>query len=80
MDCPELYVEDNGLQRRDATDLLNKFIGKMTWKPNEIILDVGCGPGDVTFEILFNLLKNKITQLVRLKLFVTICLINFINI
>lgn len=75
MNCPELYVEDNGLQRRDATDILNKFIGKMIWEPNEIILDLGCGPGDVTFEILYSFLKNKIIQLVSFNQLS--CLLNY---
>lgn len=66
MNCPELYVEDNGMQRRDATDILKKFKEKMIWKPNEIISDVGCGPGDVTSEIVFSILKNKIVRLVSI--------------
>lgn len=64
MDCPKLYIQDNGLQRRSAEDALNRFIEKMIWKPNEIALDLGCGPGDVTSDILFNFLKNKINHLV----------------
>jgi len=36
----------------------------MVWKPNEKVLDIGCGPGDVTSDIIFKSLKNKIKQLV----------------
>lgn len=64
MNSPELYIRNNYLQRRDNKDTLNRFIDKMIWKPNEIVLDVGCGPGDVTSDILFNFLKDKINQLV----------------
>lgn len=72
MDCPELYVRDNGMQRSDTKDVLSKFIAKMIWKPNEIVLDIGCGPGDVTFDILFPFIKNKIKQLVSVKLLIII--------
>lgn len=64
MDCPELYVQNNDLQQRSAEDTLNRFIDKMTWKYNEIILDLGCGPGDVTINILLKCLKDKISQVV----------------
>jgi len=64
MHCPEQYIKDNGMQRRDAKDISNIYIGKMIWKSNEIVLDIGCGPGDVTSDILYPLLKNKIKQLV----------------
>ncbi|XP_025191913.1 juvenile hormone acid O-methyltransferase-like [Melanaphis sacchari] len=64
MHCPEQYVKDNGLQRKDAKDISNTYIKKMVWKSNEIVLDIGCGPGDVTSDILYPLLKNKINQLV----------------
>jgi len=72
MDCPEIYVRENGMQRRDANDITSKFIEKMIWKPDEVVLDIGCGPGDVTSDILYPFLKNKIKQLVSfilLKLF-----------
>ncbi|XP_025421230.1 juvenile hormone acid O-methyltransferase isoform X2 [Sipha flava] len=64
MYCPEKYIRGNGLQRRDAEDISNRFIEKMIWKPNEIVLDVGCGPGDVSSNILYPLLKNKIKRMV----------------
>jgi len=69
MHCPEQYIKENGLQRKDAKDISNTYIKKMVWKSNEIVLDVGCGPGDVTSDILYPLLKNKINQLVSLSYF-----------
>jgi len=66
MHCPEQYVKENGLQRKDAKDISSTYLRKMVWKSNEIVLDVGCGPGDVTSDILYPLLKNKINQLVSL--------------
>ncbi|KAF0720152.1 juvenile hormone acid O-methyltransferase-like [Aphis craccivora] len=64
MHFPEYYIKNDGMQRKNAEDTLNMYIKKMVWKSNEIILDVGCGPGDVTSDILYPLLKNKINQLV----------------
>lgn len=64
MDCPELYVKGNGMQRRDAKDISSTFIEKMIWTSDEIVLDIGCGPGDVTSDILYPLLKNKNIHLV----------------
>jgi len=69
MQWPEYYVKNNGMQRKNAEDNLNMYTKKMVWKSNEIVLDIGCGPGDVTSDILYPLLKNKINQLVSLRYF-----------
>ena len=66
MHCPERYIRNNGIQQRDARDILAAYIEKMVWKSDEIVLDIGCGPGDVTSDILNPFLKNKIKQLVCL--------------
>lgn len=65
MDCPELYIKENGMQRSSVKDVSSKYISKMTWKPNEIVIDIGCGPGDVTSDILYPIIKTKIKQLVN---------------
>lgn len=79
---PEQYIKDNDMQRRDTKDISNTYIKKMVWNSNEIVLDIGCGPGDVTSDILYPFLKNKIKQLVSFKLYQyflsVIC--NYINI
>jgi len=59
-----MYIGNNSLQRKSANDIISKYIEKMIWKPDEVVLDFGCGPGDVTSDILFVSLKNKIKQLV----------------
>lgn len=69
MDCPELYIKENGIQRKNAKDITLKYIEKMIWRPNEIVLDIGCGPGDVTSEIIYPFLENKIEKLVSFKSF-----------
>lgn len=67
MDCPELYIKENGIQRKNAKDITMKYMEKMIWRPNEIVLDIGCGPGDVTSEIIYPFLENKIEKLVSFK-------------
>lgn len=64
MYCPEKYTRGNGLQRRDAEEISNRLIEKMIWKTDEVVLDIGCGPGDVTSTTLYPLLKNKIKWMV----------------
>lgn len=63
MNFPELYVQENSLQRREAIDISN-ILKKMIWKPNEIVLDIGCGSGDVTFDVLYSILREKNGHLV----------------
>lgn len=69
MDCPELYIKENGIQRRNAKDITMKYLEKMIWRPNEIVLDIGCGPGDVTSDIIYPFLENKIVKLVSFEPF-----------
>ncbi|XP_025407411.1 juvenile hormone acid O-methyltransferase-like [Sipha flava] len=65
MDCPVMdYISNNYYQQKEANDVIRKFVEKMTWKTDEVVLDLGCGPGDVSSNILYPLIKNKIKQLV----------------
>ncbi|XP_026810740.1 juvenile hormone acid O-methyltransferase-like [Rhopalosiphum maidis] len=64
MIIPEQYIKNNSLQRKNAEDTCNTYIQRMVWKSNEIILDIGCGPGDVTSDILYPLLMKNINQLI----------------
>eukprot|EP00102_Acyrthosiphon_pisum_P021025 XP_016658235.1 PREDICTED: juvenile hormone acid O-methyltransferase-like [Acyrthosiphon pisum] len=64
MHCPERYVKNNGIQQREAKDALTAYVEKMVWTSKEMVLDIGCGPGDVTSDILYPFLKNKIKQLI----------------
>ncbi|XP_026819791.1 juvenile hormone acid O-methyltransferase-like [Rhopalosiphum maidis] len=64
MHCPEQYIKDNAMQYRAAKDISTTYIDKMEWKSHEIVLDIGCGPGDITADILYPILKNKIKYLV----------------
>ncbi|KAF4518563.1 hypothetical protein B566_EDAN015374 [Ephemera danica] len=50
---PQKYSEINALQRRDFQETLAKFSSCLTWGEEECdVLDVGCGSGDVTRDVL----------------------------
>ena len=34
--------------RRDAASALARFSGRIGWRDDELVLDVGCGGGDIT--------------------------------
>lgn len=51
MNNPTLYAQSNPFQMRDASHVL-KMHKELTSKLPEVILDIGCGTGDVTTQIL----------------------------
>ncbi|CAG2118311.1 unnamed protein product, partial [Medioppia subpectinata] len=44
----EKYNESNKLQIRDAKDLMTKIIAENGHKQYDIVLDIGCGSGNIT--------------------------------
>lgn len=42
---PERYEWDKDMARNDSEIFVHELIRRMKWKPNESILDYGCGPG-----------------------------------
>lgn len=52
MDDAELYSVFNSMQRQTTERVVKEFLPRMHWSTDEIVLDVGCGPGDVTTEVL----------------------------
>ena len=51
------------MQRRDASLALAEHLPNMTWKPDETILDIGCGSGDVTSSLLYPAIPTSISLL-----------------
>ncbi len=65
MDDAGLYEHANFLQRRDAEAILREISPQMHWSQDEeeeLILDVGCGAGDVTNDILSPLVDNCVAD------------------
>jgi juvenile hormone acid methyltransferase len=52
MNNAELYASCHDLQTRDATKVLSEYINAMSWKTGDRVLDLGCGPGNVTSQVL----------------------------
>ena len=56
----ELYDSANELQTMDAELLLDDYLPLMFWGDNEeeIVVDVGCGTGSVTADVLQKKIKE----------------------
>ena len=52
MNDAKLYASCHELQTRDSTKVLLEYINSMSWKPGDRVLDLGCGPGSVTAQVL----------------------------
>ncbi|KAF8774770.1 juvenile hormone acid O-methyltransferase-like [Argiope bruennichi] len=52
MNDPELYAQANPFQVRDASQILGVYKKRMSPDDTDIVLDIGCGTGDVTTRIL----------------------------
>ncbi|KAG8323375.1 hypothetical protein J6590_006386 [Homalodisca vitripennis] len=59
MDNAELYAVYNSMQKKDTQKALAEFMPRFSWSEDEMILDVGCGPGDVTAEVLYPYLPSS---------------------
>ncbi|KAK3873136.1 hypothetical protein Pcinc_021830 [Petrolisthes cinctipes] len=59
MEDAQLYVSANAMQRRDALLVLSEYLPQMSWQEEgEAVLDIGCGSGDVTRNLLMPLLPR----------------------
>ncbi|KAK4880441.1 hypothetical protein RN001_008587 [Aquatica leii] len=64
MEKPELYMKNSVLAQNDADYVLNKYLSVFQTNNNNIVLDVGCGPGNVTYEKLLPLLPTSTKQII----------------
>ncbi|KAF5287214.1 hypothetical protein FQA39_LY15991 [Lamprigera yunnana] len=65
-----LYSKYNGLQKNDATFVLNNYFELIQWKDDgsDTILDIGCGAGDVINDLLLPRIPKKFEKLVGVDL------------
>ena len=52
MNDAKLYASCHELQARDSAKVLSEYINSMSWKTGDRVLDLGCGPGSVTKQVL----------------------------
>lgn len=66
MNKPRIYEKANGVQRRDAAEIIENYFERIRWRPegHDRVLDIGCGSGDVTFDLVRPRLPNNYEQLV----------------
>lgn len=66
MNKPKLYTEGNSVQRCEVEKFLKEFIHRIEWRSTggDRILDVGCGSGDVTREILLPILPANFERVI----------------
>ncbi|XP_055538002.1 juvenile hormone acid O-methyltransferase [Wyeomyia smithii] len=65
MNKPNLYLRSNGLQRRDAEEIMNKYGQQLQWKGDakESLLDIGCGSGDVLIDFVIPAMPRADAQI-----------------
>ena len=60
MDRPELYQDNNAMQKIETIKFLKKYLPQINWKSeNERVLDIGCGSGELTHDILYKMIEEK---------------------
>ncbi|RZC33710.1 uncharacterized protein BDFB_004499 [Asbolus verrucosus] len=64
MNEASLYSKYNGLQKNDASFVIDNYLRLIQWHNNENILDVGSGDGDVILELLLPKLPKNFNKFV----------------
>lgn len=59
----KLYKTANELQRTDNKMVLSEFKNALKWKGNDTLLDIGCGSGDVTVDMILPLMPSNFSLL-----------------
>lgn len=61
-----LYQRSNGLQRRDAQQVLDEFSQVLHWRSDgcDSLLDIGCGSGDVTIDFILPIMPLNFSRMV----------------
>ncbi|KAF5299214.1 hypothetical protein FQA39_LY02387 [Lamprigera yunnana] len=64
MNLPELYVEAGVLVKKDTEEVLQEYFELLEAKEYCNVMDVGCGPGNVTHDLIYPLFPKTINELV----------------
>lgn len=66
MEFPESYVANSNMQRRDTIELIVEYSNELSNMQGKCI-DIGCGPGQITKEILLTFLPEETEAVGRCK-------------
>lgn len=64
MNNAKLYKKSNSLQKRDAQEIMTEFCHLFDGESELILLDIGCGAGDVLVEVILPKLQGKVLEVV----------------
>lgn len=60
---PELYLKSNSVTRDDAIGALQKFRSKIKWRNGDSMIDLGCGDGNLTVNILQKFMPSNFKKI-----------------
>lgn len=64
MNNPVLFSETNTISENDAKEYANRLSPLFQWREGEEILDVGCGIGNVTHNVILPMLPKSFKQVI----------------
>lgn len=64
MNKAQLYHRSNECQRVDTQLVLDEYLPVIKWNKHAKVMDVGCGTGDVTIDLLFPVLPKTFIELI----------------
>ncbi|XP_075224343.1 juvenile hormone acid methyltransferase [Lycorma delicatula] len=59
MEHAELYAQSNSNQYKDNEKILQEYKNKLNWVENEQILDIGCGTGNTTVDLILPIIPKS---------------------
>lgn len=63
MNDAALYAKANSFQRVSTKKVLDEFEHLLQWQKDDSVLDIGCGTGDATIELILPLLPSTFSRL-----------------
>lgn len=70
MNKAEIYHYVNQVSRRDSHDALQQYSNLLNWRSDgrDLVLDAGCGPGDISMNILYPFFPPTLDRIVGVDL------------
>lgn len=64
MDEPDLFAKINSSNTAETKKVLDKYANAIRWSGKDVVLDIGCGPGDVTINHVRKRLPETFEKLI----------------